>query len=370
MKTLDAVVELARIGAGQTAARTLSLAAPIDWDAVVELAVQHRVLALVGEGLALSKSNAPEPTLTRIRQRSREYGVAGLVAEQALGALLGLADRAAASVIVLKGASLAHELYPSPALRPYGDLDVLCRREDYPRLYRALTAAHYQTGDDGRLPERLSAWESDFPRGYTSPVGDIWIEFHFDVLQFGVHEKARESLWRDARTIEADGRSLPVLSPVHQLLQLAAHVHRHEYSRLIWMLDLDLHVRRWIHDLDWHGAMQLARLEGMGALLRHAMQVVHAVLETPVPDLGRMTVEERLLLPLYRQLWPASRALQPGHEERHRLVRFYPSTGSPLDVVPAMLLLGRRRDKARVLAAHARKWPHAPRAALAARRGA
>lgn len=325
------------------------------WDAVLDLAERHRVLPLVQQALRDAKSwRLPEAARTRLDAAARQDAVIGLRLEHALRTLLATLCQAGIPTLVIKGPALAHQVYPRPELRPYGDLDLVCHPADYPRLYRALLAAGYQSPDPaGDLRPNADALESYFPRPFTSPVADAAIEIHFDILQLGLFERQHSEFWRDAEWLDAAGLRMRVLAPAHQVLQVAAHVHRHGYARLLWLVDLDRVVRRFAPRLDGRSLMVHARAEGMGALLRHALAVAGTALGTPALDLGPPSAEERALAPLYRRLWPVRRVLRLEQREHHRLVRFTFEGNGAAAALPSLLLLGRRREKWRVLRAHA-----------------
>lgn len=87
----------------------------------------------------------------------------------------------------------------------------------------------------------------------------------------------------------------------------------------------------------------------MGSVLRHVLKTTHVVLGTPLPHLGRATAEERLLGFGYRLFWPIGNVRRLRQQQHLRRSRFDPATGAPLDVLPGLLLLGRRRAKWQVL---------------------
>lgn len=322
------------------------------WASITALADEHGVTPLVWRAIETMGSDfAPNLVRRALLLRTQESIGHGLLHEHALGELLAILAAEGIESIVLKGAALAYQLYPRPELRPYGDIDVLCRPADYARLHRVLSVAGYETGDKaGVLKANPSALESYFPRPFVSPIGQTLVEVHFDVLQLGLIDVHRHGIWRDALVVETSAFAMRVLAPEHQILQLAAHVHRHSYGRLIWLLDFDLAVRHWSSRVDWDHILALARDEGMAAVLRHALQMAHVLLGTLRPPLGALTAEERLLGACYRRLWPRNRlgsaALQ---EQRQRLMRFYPETGVWRDVLPGLLLTGRRRAKLGIL---------------------
>jgi len=64
--------------------------------------------------------------------------------------VLQACHRQGIAVIVLKGAALAETVYPHPAVRPMGDIDLLVRPEAVQAMDDALTALGYDFVDHGR----------------------------------------------------------------------------------------------------------------------------------------------------------------------------------------------------------------------------
>lgn len=280
---------------------------------------------------------------------------ARMMCESVLGALLATAASQGIEVLVLKGAALANDLYPRPELRPYSDLDILCRPADFPRLAAALLDAGYRHEEPDDAAGLEPPLDTSRRRSFLDQSGDVLIELHLDVLGLGIPPRHRGDFWREARAIEAGPLRLRTLSPTHQLLHLAVHVHAHCYSRLIWLIDLDLLIRRHGEAIEWDRLMALARDEGVGVALRHVLATAHAILGTPIPTLPPPTAGERRMAICYRRLWPLTRVRRLERSEHHRLLRFQPGTGDPRDIVYALLLLGRRREKWRALRRHARR---------------
>jgi Uncharacterised nucleotidyltransferase len=341
------VVTLARIGSGVRQTGPPAFDAATDWSAIVKLAVRHRVAPLVWQALSTAPAGAvPAPIMAEFETQMWRSTAARMLCEHSLGDLLGTLASHGIEVLVLKGAALAHQLYPRPELRPYHDLDILCRPRDYPRLDGVLLAAGYR----GEKPVKgTRTYASSRTRSYFTPSGDVEIEVHLDVLGLGIAERHYGEFWRTARTVEADQLRLRTLAPLYQLLHLAVHVQVHCYSRLLWLIDMDLLIRQQGDTLDWARLMALARDEGVGTVLRHALASAHAILGTPLPVLPPPTIEERCLGVCYRRLWPLKKVRRLERREYRRLLRFNPGTGDPRDIVYGLLLLGRRREKWRRL---------------------
>jgi hypothetical protein len=371
MNAVEFVTAAAHAGAGARREPLPPLDGPELWPIVVDLAIEHRVAPLVAEGLAHSgagAASAPEGVRDSLRAEVLRSGATRLLCESTLRDVVGNLRRRGVEIIVLKGPSVAHSVYPRPELRIYHDLDVLCRVDDYRALHQALVENGYTSADTeeragahDRLATKPSPSESHSVRGFYDPSGNVKIEVHFDALQLGLRDRYEEQFWRLSQKLEVNGCEIRVLSPEHQFLHLAVHAHRHGYSRLSWLIELDLLVRRSHSSLDWAEVAEVARGEGVGTALRHALATSHAVLGTPVPELPRPTFEERCLGACYRALWPFARTRQLRQREHHRLLQFLPDAPDARRVLYGLVLVGRRGEKIRALVR--RRWPRAHRAA-------
>ena len=296
MNPAEFVTAVAHLGAGGRTGTVPPLDRR-DWPAVVALAIEHRVAPLLFEALSSASDGAVPPTdLRALEEQLLRSSATRMLCESTLGEVLKTLRTRGIELIVLKGPSVAHEVYPRPELRLYHDLDVLCRVGDYAALREALLAGgytsagtHERIGSHEQLAEKPSPQESQQVRAFYDPSGDMKIEVHFDVFQLGLVDRHAEQFWNESRTLKAGDVEMRVLALEHQFLQLAAHAHRHGYSRLSWLIELDLLVRQRKTPIDWERTAALARDEGIGAMLRHALATAHAVLGTPRPTLpGRL----------------------------------------------------------------------------------
>jgi hypothetical protein len=330
---------------------------------VVDLAIEHRVAPLLCEALSRApEAAAPAGVRQALGGQLLRSAATRMLCESTLAEVVGMLRERGVEIIVLKGPTVAHSVYARPELRLYHDLDVLCRIADYPTLHRIFTQRGYGSagtldarGTHETLAEKPSPFESHSVRGFYDPSGDVKIEVHFDVFQLGLLDRLEERYWLESRLQEVNGVAIRVLAPEHQFLHLAVHAHRHCYSRLSWLIELDLLVRRAGPSMDWERIARVARAEGIGAILRHALSTLNAILHTPIPALPAPTLEERLLVACYRALWPFEKLRQLNQHERHRLLHFLPDDADPRNVLYGLVLVGRRREKVQALLR--RGWP-------------
>jgi hypothetical protein len=357
VNVIDFVTAAAHAGAGGRSGPLPVLDSPELWPKVLELAIDHRVAPLLAEALAHDRGAVvPAEVSKQLEAQCFRSSATRLLCESALADVLTLLRARGVEVLVLKGATVAHTAYARPELRLYHDIDVLCRVDDYPALHAGLIERGYTSagtlearGTHEQLAHKPSPEESHSVRGFYDPSGDMKIEVHFDALQLGLRDRQREEFWRQSRRLELNGVELCYLGPEHQFLHLATHAHRHGYSRLSWLIELDILVQRGFDSMDWQGLAELARAEGVGAMLRHALATSHAILGTVLPKLPPPNLEERCLSAAYRSLWPFSKTRALNQHERHRLLHFLPDDADPRNVLYGLVLVGRRRDKLRAM---------------------
>ena len=365
MNAIDFVTTVSHIGAGGRSGPLPVLDTPELWTAVLELSIAHRVAPLVAEAVArYPETEVPQESRRKLRDQVLRSGATRLLCENALVDVITRLRAKGVEILVLKGPTVAHTAYPRPELRIYHDLDVLCRVEDYPVLYAALIEGGYASagtldarGTHELLADKPSAEESHSVRGFYDPSGDVKLEVHFDVLQLGLRDRNSEAFWRQSRTLDINGLPIRFLGPEHQFLHLAVHAHRHDYSRLSWLVELDLLVRQGFESTEWAKLAEVARDEGVGAILRHVFATLGAVFGTSIPELPQPDLEERCLGACYRGLWPFDKTRTLGQHERHRLLHFLPDDADARNVLYGLVLVGRRRDKLRALLG--RRWPRA-----------
>ena len=181
-------------------------------------------------------------------------------------------------LLVTKGTALAYDLYAAPELRPRGDVDLLVRDEDLPRIRETLRALGFTEritrGDE------LGLRQAGFSR-----VDALGAEHMYDV-HWNVTNRAafRETLHFD----ELHARSIP-LPRIHQrarglgyadaLLLACIHrvAHHRDSERMIWLYDI--HLLREGMSRDEHAQFwRLARERRVVAICERSIELTDALL--------------------------------------------------------------------------------------------
>ncbi len=141
--------------------------------------------------------------------------------EQRLLEMVDQFDRARIDVMVIKGPAVAHLDEPDPALRSFGDLDLLVRSADLDRAVALLQG----NGARRRIPEHRPGFDRRFEKS-VGLTGRDHVEFdlHRTLCRgpLGVRIPL-DDLFRSPESFEVGGVTLRALAPVHRALHAAYH---------------------------------------------------------------------------------------------------------------------------------------------------
>ncbi len=262
--------------------------------------------------------------------------------------------------VLFKGAALAHSVYPDPACRLMGDLDLWVTADAMPLAQRALVQTGYCEHNKSDRPTDMQRQMSGEVQLVGSNPGQGLVELHWGTFagewlrRTGAVDEA-EILCR-AQPVQAAGCDAWTLCLEDALLQLAVHLavnHQMAYPGVRGLLDVALLAR--VQGVDWETLAERA------AAWR-VKTAVWLVLNLTTELLGLAGAEH------------AIRALAPGGTKQGLLRRFVDAqhvlegrdmTGGPRRLAYQLLLVDRPRDAARLVVRTL--WPE--EAWLAARYG-
>jgi len=258
-----------------------------------------------------------------------------------LARVLKAVQQAGAPVLLLKGAALAYTVYPYPALRPMGDLDLLVRREHLELARGALERLGYVHQPEP--PQRLNPFNTEFTGEvsfrYDTAGHSTLVELHWELLPVELFRRTAalnvEAWWARAAPLRVGETAGLSLAPEDALAHVCLHLAMHGFAHLLGYGDMAHIVAE--GRLDWEsfvGRVQRARI---GVACYFSLWWARQVWQVPVPA-------------------KVLRALQPG-PVRTRLGRWMtrrgafgrPDTEHAWEHAVQLLVVDRLRDLARLL---------------------
>ena len=240
------------------------LSNPVDMERLIDLAVAE------GLGGFCYKSMLKAGLLETINPRHKQklYTIYYLTVRNnlkllhALNTILHDLNRAGVDMTLLQGMALLQETYQDVGLRPMKDMDLWVLPENYQRLVEILARHGFERN-------RL------YPQTYSK--GEIVLDIHTHLL-WADRIKAREYLlsqsqdeiFRSTKSITIDGGRVRCLGPQDQFLYLGLHALKHNFERLLWLVDIKSLVAKW-QPSDWDGLVKRAEELGHEKTVRYIL---------------------------------------------------------------------------------------------------
>ena len=247
-----------------------------DWHATILSAEDHGLVPLVWHHARAYGIPVPEPERKRLGGLVIRHRDISRVQTEVLCEIVEALDRAGIEHLVLKGAALAHLIYPSPELRPMRDLDLLVAPHDARQAQTLLRDLGFDAPLDAR--HRVQRFHHHLPLATCRRAGlQINVEIHRDALsgdQFGT--LALPSLAERPREVVVERRRLRTFGHLDMLRHLRSHTFEPATrTRLIAVADLVGYAARYRDEIDWEA---MARRD---PTVVNALTLLHYV--TPLP---------------------------------------------------------------------------------------
>jgi hypothetical protein len=181
-----------------------------------------------------------------LRHRHANQVRAGVLAE-----ILSDFQRADIEVLVLKGAALAHLIYPEPGLRPMRDIDLLVKKTDA-RHAQSLLA---ELGFDAPLPRGSTLPDKHLLAAKLKTAGlSVSVEIHHNLFSRGFPASLEiETLTSPPLAFNLNGVTAYTLGYEDMLWHLCCHAIGIIYQplRLIWVADIVGFAKCFANEINW-----------------------------------------------------------------------------------------------------------------------
>ncbi len=274
---------------GHDPQRLTGLLGSVDWDRLLALAQEH---GLTGHLTACMREVAetlvPQEIMQALIDRQRAQILSSLRLTAEMFRLLERFASEGIGALVVKGAVLAVRAYGDPAMRSYGDLDLLVRQRDIRRATELMSAADFVPAvslsaiDAGKIPGQYL---------FSKPDSKLIVELHNDVtLRYFPRRLPLEDFFARQVRVSLDGREAPALSVEDELVLICIHGTKHFWERLMWIADVAALVSRQT-GIDWERVADSARVVGAERILHIGLLLASDLLKARLPDKVRAAVQ-------------------------------------------------------------------------------
>lgn len=258
----------------------------VDWEALLELADRHGLLAFLlrfldGEPVV----ETPPAVLDRLRERARLRTRENLRHTAHLIDLVPAMEQAGIDTMAYKGPVLSVRLHGNPTLRDYDDLDLLVRERDVEKATRFLQARDLRPWFDLKSDQEGRLGDSQYARHFGNAETGVAVDLHWGFAQPYLSRGLDEAtVWSDFQEVPLGPVRLRTLADPLLLLVLCVHGSKHEpqpWHRLKWIVDV-AGLARLIPDDRWGPLVRQARALRLERPFLLGLLVAHRLLATPL----------------------------------------------------------------------------------------
>jgi len=253
----------------------------LSWARLVECAKNQGVPSLIYYVIETQEDirrHVPAEAWEKLRAIGINALQRNLLLAKELDKILEAFDHRGIPAIPLKGPVLAHTLYPNPAMRLMGDLDLWVRQEEIPAAQKALEERGYRRW--ARPGEEVKRHPFHDMLLVKPPVP---VELHWQPTDTSFLPIDTGQVWQRARSIDLNGRPVLTLSAEDNLILLSIHLLRHSDRALRLLVDIAGLLNRYGSQLDWNCVIRSCREWQAGGFVYLALVRVKSLLEAPVP---------------------------------------------------------------------------------------
>lgn len=192
-----------------------------------KLIQKHEVLPVVARTFGNFSYRAnPGATFSNFRNKASQIAFKNNVFEEELLRIIEALQTHTIPVIPYKGAVIARYVYGDPFLRPYGDLDILIRKNDYYSVKQVMAALGYMPLKKESEEQEKNRLEEDCENAFTFQRNglDITLDVHWNLMKkFQRLDIPFEKLWNEGRKVNFRGREIVIFSPEDTFITLVMH---------------------------------------------------------------------------------------------------------------------------------------------------
>jgi hypothetical protein len=257
----------------------------LDWPRLLRVALRHRVVGLVHDGLTRARPGVPPMIAHEIGARSAQLVRENLAMAVEALRLQRLFNESDLPVLFVKGASLATLAFGTLSLSSGQDIDLLVPLETLPAAGALMARAGYLRFDpppeisDAQL-QLLLPLRKDL--GFVHQGTGLRVELHWRLF-VNPYGMAEASLLEASRVVQLSGtQGLRTLGEEDLFAYLCMHGALHWWNRLKWLADINALLAA-VPEGDVERLVGAAEARGAERAAAQALLLCQRLLRTPIP---------------------------------------------------------------------------------------
>jgi hypothetical protein len=267
----------------------LPQAAVDEWSELLSHLQCHWVIPLLywKIGHLSPELHPPEVICTRMREVFLASHARYLTMERQLREVMDAFNRKRIDILLIKGPALALSVYPDPATRPFADIDLLVRSDQYLKARSILNQLSYRSQLD-RF-ETFQGLYSAEPFAHSADATKYFeVDVHWSLFQYhGLtrNNGVEEVLW-NTQKVETPTLRFETLDKVNALIYAAFHLilHHPEGMRLTWIGDIALLSQSLVYPDEWEVLRQRCSALKLSLAMQEALKLAQIWYGLKIPE--------------------------------------------------------------------------------------
>ncbi len=256
----------------------------VDWNYLLKLAELHGITPLIARNLNENEDLekvVPDSFRRSIKQVYSRTLFTNVILSRELTSILTVFRQHGIDAIVLKGVTLAEQLYGNLGLRAVSDMDILVRPEDISRAGHLLEEMGYQQLIDSQ------SWDHPFHEAPYCRQAQfpLVVELHRNLDDENLISFSQKNIWQRAQSLEMQDGEITVLSPEDNILFLSDHLTKHSTHLLMLLNDIAELLKKYREKLDWDYIVKTCRELGLEVVVYNSLKWAYKLIGAPVPQL-------------------------------------------------------------------------------------
>ena len=262
---------------------SMLLSAPLDWERVLETAIQHQVSPF--GYYQLNKLNLSNKVPLDTWDKFKNHYYSNITRNTKLwlefSCVLKAINEAGITVILLKGSILMEEVYRNLGLRTISDIDILVKENEMPKVEDILLKSGYK-----ELRDTLTGSFTEFLFSKSIlPDLPLIVDMHKTVVAAKPYKIILSDLWQRAQTKSINGQRVTFLSREDTFLSCSLHLRKHTRRLYLkFITDIDALINVYGQCINWDYIARMAKKNHFISIVYFSLYISKELLNTNIAE--------------------------------------------------------------------------------------